>query len=168
MVKANTSSTTRKLHIRPTKLRSTITPGTVLILLAGPYRGKRVVFLKQLDSGLLLVTGPFRLNGVPLRRANQSYVIATSTKIDISKINTDKFNDEYFSKSYQDKHSGKKTEEEFFALEKESKLSSQFIADQKDMDKSIMSIISKDKMMPRYLRCRFTLSNGMYPHEMKF
>ena len=49
-------------------VRSSLSAGTVAIVLAGVHKGKRVIVLKSLETGLLLVTGPFKLNGTPMRR----------------------------------------------------------------------------------------------------
>merc|ERR1712193_557602 len=121
---------------KPTKLRSSITPGTVLILLAGRFAGRRVVFLKQLESGLLLVSGPFKVNGVPLRRVNQAYVIATSTKVDVSGVDVSDISDEYFARS---KESSPESEDEFFMGDapKPAVVSDKRKSDQKKVDDAI-------------------------------
>ena len=97
--------------IRPATLRSSLKPGAVLIILAGRFRGKRVVYLKPLSNGVLLITGPFKVNGVPLRRVNARYVIATSTSVDLSGVKVDKFDDAYFAR---EKESKKSKEEKLF------------------------------------------------------
>ena len=174
---------------KPTKLRDSITPGTVLILLAGRFRGKRVVFLKQLESGLLLVTGPYKINGVPLRRVNQAYVIATSTKIELGDykvrmrphsygwmdnlgwpVQTDaKINDSYFSKS--EKKRTRSAEDEFFAdgkpKEKEPFPESK-TADQREVDKVVLAAVKKTEYLAKYLQASWGLSKGEYPHQLVF
>ncbi|GFX45010.1 60S ribosomal protein L6 [Trichonephila clavipes] len=154
-------------------LRKTITPGTVLIMLAGKHRGKRVVFLKQLaKTGLLLVTGPYKINGCPLRRVNQNYVMATSTKLDISSVKIpEHLDDKYFRRQRPPKKS-KKDEEEIFETKKKGYvLTEQRKKDQVEVDTQIISIIRKHpekKTMLQYLRAMFYLRNHMYPHKMKF
>lgn len=102
----------KKSKPKSTKLRRNLVPGSVLILLSGRFRGKRVVFLKQLTSGLLLVTGPYKVNGVPLKRVNQAYTITTSTKVNLSNVDVAKVDDALFKK---EKKSKKQGEEKFFA-----------------------------------------------------
>merc|ERR1711893_338248 len=152
-------------------LRSSITPGTVLILLAGRHKGKRVVCLKQLKSGLLLVTGPYHLNGCPLRRINQIYVIATKTKLDISSVNVpDHVNDEYFKRKQLKRP--KHAEGEIFDTKKEEySVSDERKKDQVDVDKQVLDVIRKNgekKLLFGYLGAKFSLKNKQYPHNMIF
>lgn len=155
----------------PRHLRPSLTPGTVCIILVGPHKGKRVVFLKQLQSGLLLVTGPHKLNGYPLRRINQIYVIATKTKIDLTGVQIpEHLDDKYFSRGK--KLNKKATEGDIFSSKKqEYVVSEQRKTDQKLVDKLVMTQIKKsaDKsFMKSYLRSLFQLHKNQYPHSMVF
>merc|ERR1712113_919298 len=150
------------------KLKEGIVPGSVLILVAGRHRRKRVVFLKQLESGLLLVTGPFKINGVPMRRVNQKYVLPTSTSVDISKVAIpENVNDDYFRR--QELNTDKKAEEGIFTKQVETyKVSDARKADQKTVDASIIAAAKQEPYLVQYLSSNFALRNGQAPHMMTF
>ncbi|KAI4117394.1 MAG: hypothetical protein LQ345_002358 [Seirophora villosa] len=158
--------------IKPARPRASLTPGTVLILLAGRFRGKRVILLKHLPQGVLLVTGPYKVNGVPLRRVNARYVIATSVKVDLKGIDektVEKVGEEgYFTREKKNQKVG---EEGFFKQgekPEKKKVTSARASDQKAVDKALLGNLKQEAMLMEYLRSSFSLRKGDRPHEMKF
>lgn len=161
----------RRTVSRPAVVRPSIVPGAVVILLAGKYRGKRVVVVKVLPSGLALVSGPYRLNGVPLRRVNPAYVIATSTRVDVTGLKlADKFTDAYFTKPAAKKEQKKKGDEAIFTAAKTARVTASAAQrqDQRDVDAQLLASIKKTPLLAAYLRAPFTLSRNDLPHKMKF
>ncbi|XP_022668193.1 60S ribosomal protein L6-B-like isoform X1 [Varroa jacobsoni] len=154
--------------------RKSITPGTVLILLAGRHRGRRVVYLKQLESGLLLVTGPYKLNSCPLRRIHQNFVIATSTKLDITSVKlSEQLKDQLFAKPKMPRSKGntarggdlfEQRKVDFIPSEERRKL-------QVEVDSQLLEVIGKNpdaEVLKQYLKKPFALNSRMYPHALKF
>jgi large subunit ribosomal protein L6e len=151
---------------KKTALRKDIQAGQILILLSGRFRGRRVVFLKQLPSGLLLVTGPYKVNGVPLKRVNQAYAIATKTKVNVSaavplveKIDEKKF----FAVQDVERKS-------FFEdnADKSKRVPEERKTLQKNVDTKILEVVKSTPHMKHYLANRFALKNGDKPHSMVY
>merc|ERR1712048_18384 len=161
----NVKETPKRHKPKPQKLRKSITPGTVLILLVGRFKGKRVVFLKQLASGLLAVTGPFKLNGVPIRRVHQATTLSTSTKVDLAKVDVSKITDETFAK--EKKAQGSKDEKFFKDNLPKVQTSDARKALQKSVDTALLANI-KDKVVQKYIGARFSLTKKDAPHSMAF
>lgn len=172
------SKTGRVIHKNhPRRFKKGLEPGRVLIILAGKHRGKRVVLLKTLKSGLLLVSGPFKINACPLKRMHQKFVIVTRTKIPFDGVKIPKhINDKYF-KTKKVSSKGTKTKQggNIFATGKKTastKPSRVRREDQIQVDKQVVQAI-REKMGDKksifaYLGSYFYLRNHMYPHQLKF
>ena len=157
----------RKCKIpKKTHISAELTPGQVVIILSGRFRGRRVVYLKKLESGLLLVTGPYKYNGVPLKRVNASYVLPTNTKLEIDAKVGESIKDDFFKKVDLDI----KKEEDFIPKEdaKRARVTEERKKVQNDIDTKVKGAVDKVPMMKEYLRNRFALKSGDKPHLMKF
>ena len=116
----------------------------------------------------ICITGPYGLNGVPLRRVNQRYVIATNTKVDLSGVNVSKIDDSLFDR--EDSEDSKEDMEKLFAAgETKPTYTSAARKDaQSTVDSSLMKNIEKVEMLSAYMKAKFSLSKGDLPHLMKF
>merc|ERR1712183_191386 len=162
---------------RTTKLRKTFTPGTVCIIVAGRHRAKKCVFLKQFKrSGLLLVTGPHRYNGVPLRRIDQKHVIATSQKLPLGhSFKVPGHVDDFFFKRARGTKKNVTTKAKDAVLKKSAKKDKKVDLVRRKAQNAIDNAVSKGlkshpdgKLMRVYMRRLFTLNGDRFAHNLKF
>ena len=118
-----------------------------------------------------IFSGPMKLNGCPMRRINQIYLLATETALDVSAVTVpENVNDEYFKHARPEKV--KKEGGDIFTSKKEEyKPSEQRKTDQAAMDAAILEVIKKHPeaaALKSYFKATFQLSKGQYPHKMAF
>ena len=110
--------------------------------------------------------GPYKVNGVPLRRVNQAYVIATSTKVNVDGVAVpETVNDSFFKRPAASKAAS--AEGEFFNAEEAAV---EIPAERKTLQKTVDDAILKglDATVKKYLGAKFSLTKGQKPHAMKF
>lgn len=96
---------------------------------------------------------------------NQAYVIATSTKVDISKVKVPAtVNDAFFAAVEERKP---KKEASFFELQESAK-SKETSEARKAAQKAVDGSIKLSEEIKGYMKSTFSLRKGDKPHEMKF
>lgn len=117
---------------------------------------------------LFFSTGPYKINGVPLRRFNQAYVIATTTKVDVSAVDVSAITDAFFAREAPAASAAGEFLEEEKPADVVSELKEKRKSTQKTVDAALMPAIKKVEFMRQYLNAKFSLSNGQYPHQLVF
>ena len=123
--------------------------------------------MKTLPSGNLLITGPYAINGVPLRRVNPAYVLSTSQKISLEGV-TANVDDAFFKKSTRFTKNELKNASEHRLKKAEEGKQAEAKGVQKSVDAKLVENIKKVEHLKGYLSTRFTLSNSTRPHELVF
>jgi hypothetical protein len=129
--------------------------GSILILLSKKSLGKKVILLNTTESGLLVVTGPFSINGVSMRRVNPKYTVLSGATLnlewDLSNFSRNAFthaifglNDEYFTILKTSKHKNSQFRNYKYILSHRIR--------QNYIDKFLIGLLKKDFFTLAYLR----------------
>ena len=121
-----------------------------------------------MNSGLLLVTGPYSVNGVPLRRAHQKSVISTTTQIEVTIEIPDFITDAYFSEPKKSKQKNSDFFENAPPSGGVSRVTDERKATQKLVDEQFLNYLKTVPYLKDYLAQKFSLSKGQLPHKMVF
>ena len=118
---------------------------------------------------VLLLIGPYRYNGVPLRRFNRTYMILTKTCVNISKVKVSSIKMKLFRRKMI-KTSLKKNRKFVSKATKKPiiRRCKELILLQKSIDDSVCESVRKIPHLKQYLQSHFTLTNKDRPHMMRF
>lgn len=107
---------------------------------------------------------------MPLRRVNQAFVLATSTKVDVSGVKLPAHMDDAYFKAPTDKKAKKPTADGLFAktVKAEHVVDAKKVADQKAVDATLVAAVKKVPQLKAYLGSSFSLKKGQAPHLLKF
>lgn len=106
---------------------------------------------------------------MPLKRVNASMVIATSTKIDVSKADLSAIKESMFSAKAEKK--GKaigKDAESFFAVQRSGAEATETSAERKQLQAKVDGALALNDVTKAYLKSKFSLTKNDAVHKMKF
>jgi large subunit ribosomal protein L6e len=96
-------------------------------------------------------------------------VIATSTNVDVSKVDVSKIDDSFFARKAERKVTGGKDGEAFFAKDpKKTVVSAAVKTETARVDAAMKAIVKATPSLKQYLNAKFTLTRNDKPHAMKF
>ena len=105
------------------------------------------------------------MNGVPLRRVNQAYVIATTTKVDVAGVKLPATVTDAFFAAEAERKPKKASDFATLQAAAESKSTS---AERKAVQAGVDAAIKLSAELKAYLKSTFSLRKGDKPHEMKW
>jgi large subunit ribosomal protein L6e len=112
---------------------------------------------------LLPYAGPYAVNGVPLRRVNQAYVIATATKVDVAGVKLPAEVDDALFKAEAAKTT--RGEADFFKLQGGKSTTSDA---RKALQTKVDGMLKLSAEVTAYMKSKFALRKGDKPHAMVF
>lgn len=110
--------------------------------------------------------GPYGVNGVPLRRVNQRFVIATSTKVSLDGVNVSAIDDAHFAREKVVRKTGEQAL--FDVASVATVVSPERKALQTAVDAALTKNIGQIEFLSQYLQAKFSLSKADRPHLLKF
>jgi large subunit ribosomal protein L6e len=108
------------------------------------------------------------VNGVPLRRVNQKYVVATSTKVSLDGVDVSKIDDAFFKRNAVAEKKGEAALFAAGATKTATETSPERKAAQTAVDAKLQANIEKVQLLSAYMKAKFTLTKSDKPHLMKF